>query len=315
MKIGMLFPGYGSQFVGMGKELYDNSRIIQEYFEEASQCLSINFVKLCFASSDIELSKIVHAYPALFLVSIATAMLIKEAGIAIDYVAGYGLGEYSALCAAGGLSFPDGLYLLTKLSHFYTEIRDQLDIKSVMVEGLSAKKLNQMCKETSKTECCAHISIYDNKKEHTVTGHIDAVNVIAEMASEAGADSIKKVQAEEGFHTPLLNDLAEQLKMYLTKVDVKDLAIPLISSVNVREICHAKKAQDAIIGHIRKPLYWHSVLKQLADSQILIVVTPAKSMALELHDYYPDKTIIGIDTMADLETLKKVLAKIADGLT
>jgi [acyl-carrier-protein] S-malonyltransferase len=314
MRIGMLFPGYGSQFVGMGKELYDNSRIIQEYFEEASQCLGINFVKLCFASSDIELSKIVHAYPALFLVSVATAMLIKSTGIAIDYVAGYGLGEYSALCAAGGLSFPDGLYLLTKLSYFYTQIRDQLDVKSVMVDGLSAKKLNQLCKETSNVTCCAHISIYDRKKEHTVTGHSDAVNVIAEMASDAGADVIRKIESEEGFHTPLLNDLAQQLKVYLTKVDVKDLTIPFISSVNVREIYQAKKAQDVIIGHIVKPLYWYDVLKQLADSQLLIVLTPAKSMTMELRDYYPDKTIIGIDTMADLEALKELLAKIPDSL-
>src|SRR5437016_3408870 len=103
MKIGMLFPGYGSQFVGMGKELYDNSRIIQEYYEEASNCLNVNFVKLCFASSDAELSKLTSAYPALFLASTATAAFIKEIGINIDLIAGHGLGEYSALCTAGGL--------------------------------------------------------------------------------------------------------------------------------------------------------------------------------------------------------------------
>src|SRR5206468_1601039 len=105
---------YGSQFVGMGKDLYDQSRIMQEYFEEASNCLNINFVKLCFASSDAELARAEHAYPALFLVSCALHALIKEQGVQANIVAGYNQGEFSAVYAAGGINFPDGLYLLSK---------------------------------------------------------------------------------------------------------------------------------------------------------------------------------------------------------
>ena len=118
MKVGMLFPGFGSQFVGMGKEIYDNSRIVQEYFEEASNCANINFVKLCFASSDAELALISNAYLALFLTTVSTAAAVKEIGFEMDIVAGYGVGEIAAICATKGLSFPDGIYLLTKISQF-----------------------------------------------------------------------------------------------------------------------------------------------------------------------------------------------------
>ena len=97
MKIGMLFPGYGSQFVGMAKDLYDDSRTVQEYFEEASSCLDINFIKLCFASSDAEISQPMHAYLSLFLVQSALSALLTKAGIAPTLVAGYGIGQFAAI--------------------------------------------------------------------------------------------------------------------------------------------------------------------------------------------------------------------------
>src|SRR5438477_11718929 len=109
MKTALLFPGYGSQFVGMGKELYDEYRIVQEYFEEASNCSNVNFVKLCFASSDVELGKLAHAYMSLFLIGSCVSAVLKEQGIIPDVVAGYNNGEITSLFAGGCFSLPDGL--------------------------------------------------------------------------------------------------------------------------------------------------------------------------------------------------------------
>ncbi len=309
MKIGMLFPGYSSQYVGMGKELYDNSRTIQEYFEEASNCLGTNFVKLCFASSDAELAKIPNAYPALFLVGVSTAHMIKELcpELTISSMAGYGIGEYGALCSARVLTFPDGLYLLNKLSQFYVAIREQLDAKTVIVNGLAAKKLKQLCEEQSSPGTCAHIAIYENSTDHIVTGHCDAVNAVADSASDAGANKVKDIDLVEGFHSPLLNDLADQLKIYLTKVDFKDPQTPVITGIDGKETCRAKKAQDAIIRQIVEPLHWNNVLKQFADTDMIIVPAPSKTLVRELMSYYPDKTIIGVETLSDIETLQSIL--------
>src|SRR5581483_6858303 len=125
MKIALVFPGYGSQYVGMGKELYDEYRIVQEYFEEASSCANLNFVKLCFASSDVELSKLAHAYMSLFLIGSSIFALLKEQEIIPEVVAGYNNGEITALFAGGCFSLPDGLYLLNKFCSFYQETIDQ----------------------------------------------------------------------------------------------------------------------------------------------------------------------------------------------
>ena len=152
MKIGMLFPGYGSQFVGMGKELYDESRVMQEYFEEASNCLNMNFVKLCFASSDTEIGRMEHAYPLLFLMSSSIAALLKQEGIQPDIVLGYNTGEYAAIHTAGGFSFPDGLYLLSKYHALYQELLATIEVAGMRVTGLSSSELEALCTASCRGE-------------------------------------------------------------------------------------------------------------------------------------------------------------------
>ncbi len=313
MNIGMLFPGYPSQFVGMGKELYDNSRTVQEYFEEASHCLGLNFVKLCFASSDAELSKVEHAYPALFLTGISTAQMIKESCPALEFsmIGGYGIGEYAALHAANALSLPDGLYLLTKFSQFYNEIAEDLEAKTVIISGLSERSVKQLIKDQAEAEHYAYITAIEGDRV-LISGHNDAVDAFAEAAQEAGSRKVKTIDAVEGFHTPLLKDIAEQLRIYLTKVDFKDPQVDLISGTTGKVIDCAEKAEDSIIRQIVMPLNWKKVLKQCADHDMIVVPGPSKMIVAELSLLYPDKMIIGIESMADIQLLQTILAGAAE---
>ena len=132
--------------------------------------------------------------------------------------------------------------------------------------------------------CC-----YENKNGHVVTGQTDVVDAIAEGASDAGAQKVKEIEAAEGFHTPLLNDLVEQLKIYLTKVDFKDPQMPLIMGVTGKEVCRAKKAQDAIMRQIVEPVNWSVVLKQCEAADILIIPAPSKTLVAEVSAHYPQK--------------------------
>ncbi|CDK30432.1 ACP S-malonyltransferase [Candidatus Babela massiliensis] len=308
MKVGMLFPGYGNQFVGMAKELYDNFRIMQEYFEEASHCLDSNFVKLCYASSDIELGKISNAYPSIFLLSTSIAIMLKDHfGIKVDKVAGHGLGEYSALCFSGGISFPDGLYLLKKLSDFYTKIKQQIDVKTVVIDGLSSRDVKKICKENSSQDNSAQISVYSKDSEHMVTGNTSAVEAVAKSASSKGADKVTKFNLEEALHNPLLREIFDQLKLYLTKVDFKDLLIPMISCINGKEVISAQSAQNLIMDLIIKPICWNNVLKQFSDMDIIIIPSPSKNFVSEIRNFYPNKAIIGIESLLDIDNLKAIL--------
>ncbi len=305
MKIGMLFPGYPSQFVGMGKELYDNSRTIQEYFEEASNCLSMNFVKLCFASSDAEIAKVTNAYPALFLSGISTAHMIQEVcpDLLVSGVAGYGVGEYSALFHANAITAPDGLYLLSKFSQFYTELGEGLDIKTVSITGLSERKFKQLLDEHPKV----FVATQDAER-YLVSGPSDALDEFIDAAKEAGAGKAKRADVIEGYHTPFLQSVVDQLTIYLTKVDFNTPEFTVISCVDGKPINHAKKAQESIMRQIVKPVNWKGVLKQFADYDMLLVPGPSKLLVKELVSVYPDKIIMGIETMADIKLLQAVLS-------
>jgi [acyl-carrier-protein] S-malonyltransferase len=304
MKIGMLFPGYPSQYVGMGKELYDNSRIVQEYFEEASNCLGMNFVKLCFASSDAEITKVSNAYPALFLSGISIAHMVQEVfpDMLISGVAGYGVGEYSALYTANAITAPDGLYLLNKFAHFYQEYEESLDLKTVAVTGLSERVFKQLLDEHPDV-----FAISYDAERYVVSGPVEALDAWAEVAKGVGALKGKKAQAIDGYHTSLLQPVVEQLTPYLTKVDFNTPEFTVVSCLDGKPITKALKAQEVIMRQIVKPVQWRATLKQFADYDMLLVPGPSKLLVKELLSVYPDKIIMGIETMADMRLLQSVL--------
>ncbi len=308
MKIGMLFPGYGSQFVGMSKELYDETRIIQEYFEQASHCLENNFVKLCFASSDIELRKIQNAYPAIFLSSVATAACIAQAGIQVNLVAGHGIGEYAALAAASGISFADGLYLLNKLALFYNQIKESLNIKSILVIGSSRAQLELLCKQYQEDEqSTTYIAIYESESHHILSGPIEVIDALTAFIKRKRMARVKKYEFPNGLHTPVLLDLEKQLRLYLTKVDFKDLSIPFISSVSLKKVVKASDVENALMSQIGAPLYWHDVIKKFNTCDIILIPSPSKILCNEISSYYPDKKVISINKPSDIELITQLL--------
>ena len=302
MKIGMLFSDYGSQYVGMGKELYDNSRLIQEYFEEAFNCLNINFVKLCFASSDAELAKIEHAYVSIFLLSVATAALLKQENIIPDEVAGYGIGEVSAIAVANGLSLPDGLYFLNKYAQFYQEfLYNNSNMQMLRIEGIAPSTMSKYCKIVN-----ADLAVIETEIQQIVSGKKQSLDDLKELI-KVQKQFIQEVPVEQGLHSSLMLPVVDQLIKYLEKIDFKDLDIPFFSTVDASLNKKKELIKKRIIKQFYSSIHWNKMMKHCAHWDLIIEIGPVMKISKLLKQKYPEKLFFQVQKWSDIEELKRII--------
>jgi [acyl-carrier-protein] S-malonyltransferase len=314
MKVAVLFTGYGSEYVGMGKDIYDQSRLMQEYFEEANNCLSRDFAKLCFSSTELDLSTAEIAYPTLFLVHAGIWALLKEHGLQPSVFAGDNLGAYTALYAAQGISFPDVLYLLNKYAVIYQEALATMRSVGIMrVTGIKATALQKLCTTVSKDDESACIAQYRSETEQIVSGTSGAIDALQELAFKAGAE-IHELPIEYGLHSPLLDAAAQNFAPYLTKVDFKDMAIPVINTVTGKPLQTADDSKQFVIDLFNKPLNWQKTVQACTSADLIVYIGAQAPMLEALQAQMPNKKVIAITTWQDIETIKTIVQEQSTGL-
>lgn len=311
-KIAMIFPGQGAQYLGMGKELYDSHRVVQEYFEEASSCLENNFVRLCFASSEKELRETINAQTAIFLLSSSIFMLLKEKyGITPDIVAGHSSGEYAAIFAAGGMSFPDALYLLKKRAQFMDEATKTYQGSMMAVLGLSFEQLQEICRRYDNPKTItdvAEIVNYNSSTQLVVSGTLHALEQVSCDVKSLGGKVIM-LNVAGAFHSRLMQEAEKQFGLYMVKVDFKDLSIPLINNVEAKIVTTNEGIKKSLQYQISSPVLWWPSMQQLEGCDVIIEVGPNQLYSKMLKREWPDKEIISINSLADIENLLIKLGK------
>lgn len=223
MGVGVLFPGYGSQFVGMGKDFYDRYRIVQELFEEASCCTDLNFVKLCFASSENTLGRIEYAYSALFLVQASLFRVMCHHGLQPTAVAGCGIGSMSAWYASGVITLPDGLYLLRKLTLFYQELLASKQFAIVRITPIDRQELDSILRTYGHLVVVATVT----QTEYVVAGPQSSVDALGKELHDR-ALCIQHMPVGYGFYSHMLDDVYRLVSAYLGKIDCKAPKIRIV---------------------------------------------------------------------------------------
>ncbi len=304
MRVGMVFSGYGSQFVGMGKELYDGSRPVQEIFEEAASCLDTNFVKLCFASSDADIKKIENAYVTLFIVGTAIAQVLKDAGVEPAKVAGYDMGEYTAVATINGISNPDALYLLKKYATLFQALIDENKYSLVRITGMKEAEVKGFCMQVTGGQERADIAVYETEESFVVSGTTEAMQELTEAIKKKKGVKIKILDAGAGLHSPVMDDIVKNVKMYLEKVDFKDTKVPFISGVIAEPLQTGETIRASLMQHIHAPTQWAKVMQLFKDCDIILEIGPGEHLQDLLKQVYPDKKIYRVLTPEDVKQVQ-----------
>lgn len=307
-KTAFIFPGQGSQYVGMGKDFYDNSQVAKEVFETASKCSGLDVTKLCFEEND-DINVTEFTQVAMLADEVAILKTIEEMGYKCDVTAGLSLGEYGALVAAGILSVEDAFAVIRKRGIYMQEAYPEGGGMSAVL-GLDTDIIEKVCGEVQ-AEMNKPVSIanYNCPGQTVITGDIDAVTKAGEILKESGAKRVVALKVSGPFHSALLQDASDKLAVALENVELSEGKVPYITNVTADYVPDVNETKGLLTKQVCASVRWQqSVERMLADGvDTFVEIGPGKTLAGFMKRIDKEAKVISVDKYADLEALKELM--------
>jgi len=257
-----VFPGQGAQFVGMGKDLYDNSPLAKEMFEKANEILGFRITDLMFAGTDEDLKQTKVTQPAIFLHSVILAKVLGNE-FKPEMVAGHSLGEFSALVASGALSFEDGLRLVSARAQAMQKACEKEPSTMAAILGLEDEKVEEICKSIDEVVVCAN---YNCPSQLVISGSIKGIEIACEKLSAAGAKRALKLMVGGAFHSPLMEPARVELEAAINKTSFQKPICPIYQNVNASKVADPEEIKRNLVAQLTAPVRWTQTVKNmLAD--------------------------------------------------
>lgn len=255
-KIAFVFPGQGSQSVGMGKDIYDNLSSARTLYEQADQKLGFPLTQLVFEGPDHELKQTINTQPALLTTSIALYQAFAAKGISPDYVAGHSLGEYSALTAAGVITFEDAVGIVRARGEYMEQAVPGGQGAMAAVLGGEREALSKLCADVTQGGHPVELANVNCPGQIVVSGCKEGVDQIVARVKEIGAKRAIPLEVSGPFHSSLMKSAADRLSDKLTAIPFKDAGIPVIANVTAEPVIQAEEISKLLVEQVYSPVLW-----------------------------------------------------------
>ncbi|MEW6448026.1 MAG: ACP S-malonyltransferase [Bacillota bacterium] len=310
MKLAFVFPGQGSQYVGMGREFYTLYPAAREVFSSADDALGFSLSSLCFEGPKEELQKTINTQPAVITASIASLKVLELHGVSADAAAGHSLGEYAALVAARAFDFQTAVKLTRKRGQFMQEAVPLGSGGMVAVLGLDRACIDKVVR-TAQAKGVIETANFNCPGQTVLAGETPALEAAVAAAKEAGAKKCVILPVSGPFHSSLMRRASELFAMELEQAPIKRLVFPVVANATAEYVTTASDVRSALVRQIFSPVLWEESIRRLADDgvKVFIEVGPGKVLSGLVRRIAPQATCCNVEDQASLNATLGVLQK------
>ena len=305
----LMFPGQGSQYIGMGKDFYDNFETAKKVFDKASEIVGFDVAAMCFEENDkLDITE----YTQICMITVEAAMLsvLKEKGVKFDVTAGLSLGEYAALIASGAMSMEDAFEVVRNRGVFMQNAVPEGGGMTAVI-GLTADVIEKICEdvqsagsdeEMNNLPFVVSVANYNNPKQSVITGRKDAVKIAGDKCMEAGALKAVELNVSGPFHSSLLKGAGEKLSTVLDKVTFNDIEIPYLANVNAQYIRDKKDIKELLVKQVSSSVRWQQSLENMIAEGVdeFVEVGPGHTLTGFVKKIDRSLKTVNIETVEDV---------------
>ena len=302
--IAFIFPGQGSQYVGMGRELFENFSLAKKIFEEADDTLHFSVSALCFKGPEEALKLTENTQPAVLTTSVAALKVLQaEKGMAPQFTAGHSLGEYSALVASEALTFSQAVKVVRLRGKFMQEAVPVGEGAMAAVLGMEREQIEKRCQEISSGEVLAPAN-FNSPRQIVIAGHSKAVQRAIERVKQEGKKAVL-LPVSAPFHSSLMKPAGERLEKALEEISVSDLKIPVVTNVEAEANTSKDRVKELLVAQVSRPVRWEESMRNMIGKGIELVLEIGPGKVLSGLMKRIDSRV-ETKNLEDLQTLKKI---------